>query len=41
MRASAPFTGPVPAPKGRKDSDAQIPSIDGVQPSPVMVNIKV
>lgn len=36
------FTGPVPAPapKGIKDSDAQIPSIDGVHPSPVMVNMK-
>lgn len=34
------FTGPVPAPKGRKDSDAQIPSIDGVQASPAMVNMK-
>ncbi len=38
--ASILFTGPVPAPKGRKDSDAQIPSIDGVQPSPAMVNMK-
>lgn len=34
------FTGPVPAPKGRKDSAAQIPSIDGVQASPAMVNMK-
>ncbi|MDD3186039.1 MAG: hypothetical protein PHT76_12140 [Anaerostipes sp.] len=34
------FTGPVPAPKGRRDSDAQIPSIDGVQASPAMVNMK-
>lgn len=34
------FSGPAPAPKGRKETDAPIPTIDEVKPSPAMVNLK-
>lgn len=34
------FSGPAPAPKGRKEADTPIPTIDRVKPSPAMVNLK-